>query len=268
MKKSAVIAIVCLGLANLAGAAGIFGAGGLYTENFDSIGSLGTTPPPNWTSGNYNPYLNRQLLDSSPSAVNNDALFVDDGSDGTKGRSYNYGTTGAADRAIGHIPTTSYGDGGLQVAIENNTGVPITTFDIQYTGEQWRDYQGTASTKPERLRVYISNANNGGYIYLPNLDFNAPQDNGLNAALDGNAAANRTVLSDTVSLAGIGYPGGAIAPGASFYLTWHDWNDNAANDHALAVDDVSVVVPEPSSILLAVLGLIGLLGYAWRRRRA
>ncbi len=266
MKKSAVIAIVCLSLANLAGAAGIFGVGGVYTENFDSIGPGGTTPPPDWITGDYTPYQNRKLLDAVPGAVQNDSLIVDDGSSTNKGNSFNYGTTGQPDRAIGHLCTTSgYGDAGLQVALFNNTGSPITSLTVQYTGEQWRDWQGSSSSGPEKLRVYVSPSNNAGYIHLgAALEFTAPQDNGISSALDGNLAANRTVLSSTINLASIGYPGGAIAPQQIFYITWDDWNDNATNDHALAVDDVSITaIPEPATMSLLGLGALALI----RRRR-
>lgn len=201
MRTTVLIAVAALCLANVAGAAAIFGGGGIYTENFDSMGPTGTTPPLDWITGTYTPYLNRNLLNVNPAAVNNNTLFPDDGSSNVLGRSYNYGTTNAPDRAIGHMCTTSnYGDAGLQVALFNNTGVPITQVSIEYAGEQWRKQQSNSPSKPERLRVYISNANNGGYIYLTGLDFNAPQDTPGNTtewALDGNLAVNRTILSPT-----------------------------------------------------------------------
>jgi hypothetical protein len=254
-------------LASVAGAADIFGGGGIYTQNFDSIGPTGTTPPLNWLSGDYTPYRNRQLLDAAPAAVQNDPLVPDDGSSGTTAQSYNYGTTGDPDRAIGHIGTTSnYGDSGLQVALFNNTGAPITQLTIEYVGEQWRYYQGASSSGPEKLRMYISSANNAGYIALPTLDFTAPHQTGevANRALDGNLATNRVGISGTVDLAAIGYPGGAVGPEQVFFLTWHDWNDNATLDHGLAVDDVRITaVPEPATMALLALGGLALL----RRRR-
>lgn len=51
--------IICLSLANLAGAAATFDGGGVYTQNFDSIGSAGTAPPTDWKAGIYDPLRNR-----------------------------------------------------------------------------------------------------------------------------------------------------------------------------------------------------------------
>jgi hypothetical protein len=249
-----------------ASAAALFDGSGVYTENFDSIGPTGTIPPANWITGNY--ASNNSRVDPPDSAMNSNPLVVDDGSSGTKLISYNYGTTGASDRAIGQIPSTSnYGDAGLQVEMLNNTGAPITALHIAYAGEQWRDYQGSSSSGPERIRVYISQTNGAPYVSLgPSLDFTAPQNGGLNAALDGNAPANRALISATVDLVAIGF--GAIAPNDTFHITWHDWNDNSTNDHGLAVDDVSIrVVPEPASLALLALGLLGLAGRVRSVRR-
>src|SRR5437660_356417 len=76
------------------------------------------------------------------------------------------------------------------------------------------------------------------------------------AALDGNNAANRTVLGPTV-LTGV-----SLNPGDSIFLRWRDIDDSG-NDHALAVDDFTLTAnavgaPEPSTAALIGLAVSGL----------
>jgi len=268
MKKSAVVAIVCLGLASLAGAAGTFDAGGAYSENFDSMGAAGTAPPADWLAGIYSPLRNRVDPPPDTSTVVSKPLYPDDGSSGVKGRAYNYGATGSAERAVGFIGTTSgWSDGALQVELLNNLNEPITGFALTYTGEQWRNNQGAAPV-PEKFRVYASKSSNTGYTHLGTaFDFtapiNEPRGSGENDGfkLDGNAAANRATITGNVDLVALGV--GAVQPGENLYLTWHDWNDDRTRDHGIAVDDVSVVIPEPATMSLLGLGALALL----RRRR-
>jgi len=207
--------------------------GGTYTESFDSMGPGGTALPTGWAAGKYSTTQNRQPPGSAPA---NESLYVDDGSSSTKGRSYNYGTSGGADRAVGHLPTTSSGDRAVQLAIANNTGYAIDEFTLDYTGEQWREWEGGAASA-EKLSVWFSTSPGSGFIELGSeFHFEAPRDSGLGVgegtALDGNDPANRLAISGTFA------PPAPISNGQTFYLTWHDQNDNTS-DHALAVDDVS-----------------------------
>jgi len=210
---------LCLGLAAAAGAAASFT--GDYSENFDSIGPNGTAAPPDWVHGTYSSTQNRVPPGST---INNTSLTPDDGSSGVKGASYNYGPGGGSDCAIGSVCTTSSGDRATQVALTNDTGVTITELTLTYAGEQWRNNEGKADDKPEKIRVYISLNPGSGFVYLGGgYDFNAPineergsdEDDGFR--LDGNADANRRVISGTVDLASLGI---TIEPGAEFYVTW------------------------------------------------
>ncbi len=239
----------------------------LVSQNFDSIGPGGTAPPAGWTIGHLNPVTNRVASDAlGAHSMVSEALIVDNGSKtgATNGESYNYGTTGAADRALGNIPRTPNGDHVIQVAVTNNLGYALTSINLSYAGEQWHlgeSKAGGASTKPEKLRVYYSVSPTSGFARMTSsiFDFIVPQDlpGQPQAALDGNAAANRVLISGSYA------PAAPIAPGATFYIRWHDYNEDQTLDHGLAIDDVVIEgVPEPSAIVLLALG-----GLALRRRR-
>ena len=230
--------LLCLGLATVAGAAASFT--GSYSENFDSMGPDGNAAPPNWFHGTYSSTQNR--VDPG-STINNVNLTPDNGSNGVKGASYNYGDSGSSERAIGSVCTTNSGDRGTVVALTNDTGMELTELTLTYAGEQWRNNEGKADDKPEKIRVYISLNPGSGFVYLSGFDFNAPVNEERGSEendgyrLDGNADANRRVISGTIDLASLGM---TIAAGADFYINWHDWNDRSTRDHALAVDDVTI----------------------------
>jgi len=227
------------------------------------MGASGTSPPSGWTVGGLNPVTNQDPTNGNTRPITAAQLVVDNGSTNgdPNGISYNYGSTGSSDRALGNIPKTTQGDRVMQVAITNNTGYTLDSITISYWGEQWRQGQCTPpSGQPEKLRVYYSTTSaTGGYIRINQLDFFAPQTDPANAdrPLDGNAAANRTYLTS-------GALATTIAPGAKFYIRWYDQNDLNTRDHGLAIDDVQVTgTPEPAAIGLMGLGITAML----RRRR-
>ena len=216
--------------------------GGTYTEDFDSIGSGGTSTPAGWVAGKYSSTQNRQPPGSAPV---DGTLYVDNGSSGTKGRSYNYGTTGDSDRAVGGVPTTASGDRAIQLAITNDTGSEITELTLAYTGEQWRNTR-TNTFLPQMLTVWFSTEPGSGFVSMGSqFDFGSPSNGYFNSALDGNDPDNRTEIS------GLYVPDAPIPDGETFYITWHDVNDRGVSDHGLAIDDVSVtaVFEPPNSFL-------------------
>jgi hypothetical protein len=233
-----------------------------YVENFDIMGTAGTAPPPNWIAGNFNPVSNNQAAPPN-TAVSSVALMVDNGSDATKGFNYNLGSTGATDRALGLTATTSSGDRMVQVEFTNNTGAPITSFNVSYTGEQWSSWDAVNST--DKLFMFYSTSNAGPYVLMgTNFDFQAPvQGTGTRATLDGNAAGNRVT-----GIGGTFTPASPIPNGGTFVLNWFDRNDSG-NDTQRAIDDLTVtvpLVPEPATIGLGGIAALGML--ARRRRNA
>jgi hypothetical protein len=190
-----------------------------YSENFDSLAQSGvsSTTPAAWTRA-----------ESGTSA--NTTYTANTGSS-TAGDTYSYGSTGSTDRALGGLRT-----GTLAPTIgsfyRNDTGSTINTLQIAYTGEEWR--LGAASRADRLDFQYSTNATSlttGTWTDVDALDFTTPNTT-TTGAKDGNAAANRTAITSTIT-------GLSIAPGATFWIRWTDL-DATGSDDGLAVDDFSL----------------------------
>jgi uncharacterized repeat protein (TIGR01451 family) len=202
-----------------------------YSQNFDSLPTSGTGNP--WTD---NTTIAGWYAKRTAGTL---AINAGDGSSNA-GALYSFGTLTNAERALGSIGSGGTGTVYWGVRLQNNTGGTITSLDIAYTGEQWRD-GGTATTGSVAQTVTfsyltgspVSTDLSAAGTAMTALDFTSPifgHTAGL--ALDGNAAANRTAKSSTIS-------GLSIAPGAEIMLRWTDI-DHPSSDHALAIDDFSI----------------------------
>ena len=261
----------------------------LYTQNFDSLpitpenASLQTTVPwiddstssatqtsiPGW-------YLWHALNPGAESGTNgHQRLRIGTGS-GNTGSFYSFGATGATERALGSVGSTTIAtnpgvtneDTRVLTALRltNGTGQTLGSFTLTYTGEQWRD-GGSTTPAPETLLFdYSLNAaapqdTAATFTSVPSLNFTTPVfvNTGSGAAVDGNAAGNRQTLTATVS--GLNW-----APGTDLWLRWDD-PQRAGNDHGVAIDDLSftsaVAVPEPGTCA----SLIGVAAAMLARRR-
>lgn len=233
----------------------------LLNENFDSMGPAGTTLPLGWTAGYLGAVgtLNRAAMEpyaGNGLAVTPMPIVISDGSavpSPNVGTLLSFGTTGSSDRALGNYPRTNpSGDQIMQVEVVNNTGGFLSGISLSYYGEQWRQAQGTAVEKPERLRVLVSTTSaTDGFLYLGSaFDFVAPKDAAANIGLDGNLAENRALITGNYLFSS------PLPSGSSFFVRWHDWNDDGTTDHFLAIDDIQIaVIPEPGVLSLALLGL-------------
>ena len=209
------------------GAVSLTTIGSPATENFVTLSNTAgsttnTTLPTGW-----------YLTETGGGARDNEQYAVDTGAS-TTGDIYSYGAAASTERAFGELRSGTliplFG-----AKFTNNTGATITSLDVAYTGEQWR-FGGVHSTVADRLDFQYSDnstdLSTGTYLDANALDFNPPVTAGTAGALDGNAAANRTAISSTIS-------GLSIASGASFFIRFNDVDATGADD-GLSVDDFSI----------------------------
>ena len=197
------------------------------TENFNTLSNTaGSTTNTALPTGWY-------LTEAGLGARDNEQYAVDTGGS-TTGDIYSYGAAASTERAFGELRSGTliplFG-----AKFTNNTGATITSLDVSYTGEQWR-FGGVHSTVADRLdfqySVNATDLSTGTYLDANALDFNPPVTAGTAGALDGNAAANRTAISSTIT-------GLSIPAGATFFIRLNDVDATGADD-GLAIDDFSV----------------------------
>jgi len=225
-----------------------------YTQDFDTLANTANTTtntglPVGWT-----------LAESGGGARDNEQYAVDNGGSNT-GDIYSYGATGSTERALGSLRSgtliPSFG-----AEFSNSTGATITALDIAFIGEQWR--LGVVNRTDRLTFQYSTNATDlatGAFLDFSALEFMTPDTAGQGAK-DGNAAGNFTAVSATIT-------GLNIAANTHFWIRWTDI-DATGSDDGLAIDNFSltargvlgeapVTVPEPGSLALASLALVGLL---------
>ena len=216
--------------------------GAPITQNFDTLATAGTTNT--WTDDTT---LTGWYSQFSLQPTNPITYRADSGGSNT-GAIYSWGVAGTnalTERALGSLGSGTPGNIFNALKLTNNTGSTITSLDISYTGEQWR--QGGCTPTPctpaaQKIDFQYQIANAGvitdantpttGWLDQDPLDFTSPQPGtSTAAAIDGNAVANRTALSSTINV--------TLNNGQEIWLRWMDTND-ANNDHGLAIDDFSV----------------------------
>lgn len=191
-----------------------------FTENFNTLALTGTSSavPTGWS-----------FLETGSGA--NTTYSAGTGSANT-GDTYSFGAASATDRAFGTLLSGSV-TSAIGASFTNNTGGAINELAISYIGEQWR--LGTAS-REDRLDFQYSldatSLSTGAWVDVNLLDFVGPVTTGALGALDGNATANRTAKSYTIT-------GLNIANGSTFWIRFSDFNASNSDD-GLAVDDWSL----------------------------
>ncbi len=204
-----------------------------FSENFDSLASTGTT-----FAYTNNVTLTGWYHAESGTAQANYTVGTGSANGGTI---YSYGVAGTnalAERAFGELGSGTPGDIAIGVRIKNNTGSAINQLTVQYTGEEWRD-GGNNPAFPNTLYCVYKTGTTittldtlyTGFTPVPGLNFTTPIFNTASATLDGNAAANRKVLSAVIPV--------NIPSGNEIMIKWIDIN-NSGNDAGFGIDDFSV----------------------------
>jgi len=158
------------------------------------------------------------------------------------------GTNPSSDRALGYATSNAFtgtaGSGKNYIGwrLRNNTGSAVTSVTVTWTGEQW----SKDNTVSQSLYLFyqiagtVTNLTAGTWLTASST-FTSPVNTSGTTALDGNAAANRTAVITATLMVN-------IPAGEEIMLRWEDLND-AANDHMLAIDDVTVkVVAAPANV--------------------
>jgi uncharacterized repeat protein (TIGR01451 family) len=205
--------------------------GSAATQNFDTLSNTAGSTTNNLTIPGW------FLTEGGGGARDNEQYAVDTGSS-TTGDMYSYGAAGSTERALGQLRSGTliplFG-----ACYTNNTGSTITNLAIAYNGEEWR--LGTAGRTDQMSFEYSTNATDlvtGTWTNVAALNFVTP-DTATVGAKNGNAAADRTALSSTITSL-------SIANGATFWIRWNDTDASGADD-GLAVDDFSLT---PSAVVV------------------
>jgi len=214
--------LIALSLGALAtfGQVSITSLGTTVTQDFNTLATSGTssTVPTGWA-----------FLETGANA---NLTYTGGTGSSNAGETYSFGAAASTERAFGGLRSGSLVPV-IGAQFTNNSGGTITSLSITYTGEQWR--LGTLNRADRLDFQYSTNAtalNAGTFTDVDALDFTAPTTTGTVGALDGNAAANRTSISFTIT-------GLSIPSGSSFWIRWNDIDASGADD-GLAVDDFSL----------------------------
>ena len=217
-----------------------------YTENFDTLPASGSTT---WTNNSNIPGWFHQRTGTGTTIVANNGSS-------NAGNLYSYGTGTDAERALGSLGSGNAAIGNLfwGVRLQNNSGSTLTSLDVTYTGEQWRNSAAAAQTLDFSYLVgsptvtgSLAEFQSAG-VAVPSLNFTTPITGGAAGALDGNLAANRVTI--TFSITGLSIPNGT-----EIMLRWAD-PDHTGADHGISIDDFSVTPMAASAAAATISGRV------------
>ena len=231
---------------------------GSYSQSFDTLAASGSGNA--WTNDQTLPgwFLFRQP-DASPVAIS--SYNADSGAANT-GAFLSYGTSGGSDRALGGVgsaggyfgsPASGSVAGWFALALSNTSGSSISSLNVSFNGEQWRN-GGNASAQTMVLEYgYGASFDQVTSWVAPGGGFNwaSPVATGTAAAVDGNTTGRVEDRGGTIDLTANPW-----AEAATFWLRWTEVND-PGSDHGLAIDDLAIAIPQlPALPELAIQAIV------------
>lgn len=202
------------------------------SENFDTIGTASTT-----LTDNTAPFLGFYTLRSAANVAPK-PLVAGNGTVGTS-QFYNFGSTGNPNRAVGWINANGV-TSSLGLRLRNNGSQAISSLRIRFTGEQWRDGNGSAEIMLFAYQVgaTVTSLSAGTYTNLPAFTFTSPNAIGGANVWDGDLPANRVSFDQTVAI--------TIPVGEEIMLRWSSLGTSAQGD-GIGVDDIAITAVGPTA---------------------
>jgi hypothetical protein len=226
-----------------------FGASG-FTENFDSMGQDGVTPPDGWTvytipgsNGTWSattgilPDQMSPEFFGRPSGGLTAVLFPSTPTAPTNNNGYNAATADTPDdRALTTSPTGVAG-AVLELVLTNNTGGPVTTLSVAYDIRRFQIGSGGADELP-------------GYWLFYSLDGGTTYTNVSPLNPDGKLVPNSVGVTHIpptrITLTA------PLADGESINFCWVDDNGVPSSpDEIIGLDNVSITIPSKAVSLAA-----------------
>jgi hypothetical protein len=225
--------------------------GGSYSQDFDTLTT--STTSQTWVNDST---LQGWSLFTQPSGGTAATSYLGGSGTSSAGGFYSFGNL--TDRALGGVgsggayfgsaPSGSIA-GWIAVALKNESGGDYNSITLSFAGEQWRN-GGNADAQTMALQYGFGSTFGSVTTWISpggNFDYASPETGSSAAAVDGNVAGKVSGLGGTIST--------TWNNGETLWIRWIENND-AGNDHGLAIDDFSITatpIPEPSTFIAGAL---------------
>jgi hypothetical protein len=235
-------------------------AGGVinFSENFNSMGTAGTTPPAGWSIKNGNSGTANTTWSATTgipaNGANSVATMVNAAGaltaittpTATNNNGYNAAAAGVtSDRMIATSPTSVSG-GAIQLQLTNSSSGYVDRLKIGY--DIYRINQPTAVNELQGFWLFYSLDNGTSWTNVPALN---PTESGPGGVIVPNTIGKTTVPPTLVTLAG------KLNPGNSILLRWVDDNGQPTSpDQMYGLDNVSITTPVPLQVDMTTSGLV------------